>query len=194
MYAFKQQNDTTLLESLKLGDQSAFCEVFKRHWKKLYRIAYQKLRSEAIAEELVQDLFLNLWEKRETLNISDLAPYLTTAIKHRIISHIRKQVVHQKYWDYYKRAFTNEDNVTEKDFEYNELLKQFENGLIDLPEKSKKVFKLNRLEGHSIPEIAAMLNLSEKAIEYHLTRSLKQLRIHLKEYILPSIVLFFNAL
>lgn len=194
MESFAKHSDETLLEELRSGNELAFSEVFKRHWKKVYRMAFLKLRSEELAEELVQDLFLALWEKRETLEITNLAPYLATAIKHRVISHIRKQVVHQKYWDYYKTTFTESEAVTEKDIEYNELLKQFEHGLFDLPEKSKKVFKLNRLEGRSIPEIANMLNLSEKAIEYHLTRSLKQLRLHLKEYILPSIVLLLNVL
>ncbi len=193
MESTARNSDVTLLEGLRSGNELAFSEIFKLHWKKVYRIAFLKLRSEELAEELVQDLFLTLWEKRETLEITNLGPYLSTAIKHRIISHIRKQLVHQKYWVYYKTTFTETEAVTEKDVEYNELLNQFENGLFDLPEKSKKVFKLNRLEGRSIPEIANMLNLSEKAIEYHLTRSLKQLRLHLKAFILPSIILCFNV-
>lgn len=68
--------------------------------------------------------------------------------------------------------------------QYQDLVAAIEMGLTGLPEKSRKVFKLHRMEGWSVPEIANFLNLSEKAIQYHLTQSVKRLRVHLKNYIL----------
>jgi RNA polymerase sigma-70 factor (family 1) len=185
-----EHSDEQLLVALKQGDENAFAEIFSRHWGKVYAIAYQKLRSQVLAEELVQDLFFTVWEKRNTLLINNLEPYLITSIKHRIISHIRSQVVERKYWDYYKNTFSHIESITEKDVEYNELVNALENGIDDLPEKSKQVFTLNRMQGRSVSEIATLLNVSEKAIEYHLTRSLKQLRLHLKDFIL-MLTLFF---
>lgn len=186
-------SDEQLVEALRLGDEKAFAEIFRRHWKKIYHIAYQKIGSEILAEELVHELFLTLWEKRCTIAINNLVPYLVTAIKHRVISQIRTQVVHKKYWDYYKTIFRETDDVTDKQVEYNELLNVLENGVSELPEKSRQVFQLNRIQGRSISEIAAALNVSEKAIEYHLTRSLKYLRVHLKDFILPSILLLLRS-
>jgi RNA polymerase sigma-70 factor (ECF subfamily) len=92
--------------------------------------------------------------------------------------------VQKKYWDYYKTFIPHQENLTERAVEFNELLEALEEKMEYLPEKSKKVFKLNRLEGHSIAEIANTLNLSEKAIQYHITRSLKELRLHLKDFII----------
>jgi RNA polymerase sigma-70 factor (ECF subfamily) len=188
---YSTQSDEQLLEALKHGSEQSFAEIFKRHWKKNYRIAYQKLRKKEISEELVQDLFLTIWEKRATLSINNLGAYLTAAIKHRVISHIRNQIVHKKYWNYYKNTFTETDTTTEKDVEYHELMSTFENGITKLPEKTEQIFILNRLQGKSVTEIARMLNISEKAIEYHITSSLKQLRFHLKDYILLLLIIFY---
>ncbi len=185
-------SDEELLKALKQSDENAFAEIFRRHWHKAYSAAFQKLRSQVLAEEFVQDLFFTLWEKRSTLLVHNLEPYLITSIKHRIISHIRSQVVERKYWDYYKNTFSHIESITEKDVEYNELVNALEHGIGDLPEKSKQVFTLNRIQGRSVSEIASLLNLSEKAIEYHLTRSLKQLRLVLKDFILILTILFIS--
>lgn len=187
-----EYSDEQLLIVLKQSDETAFTEIFRRHWEKVYAMAFQKLRSQVLAEELVQDLFFTLWEKRSTLLISHLEAYLITSVKHRIITHIRSQVVERKYWDYYKNTFSHIESITEKDVEYNELVSALEHGIGDLPEKSKQVFTLNRMQGRSVSEIATLLNLSEKAIEYHLTRSLKQLRLHLKDFILMFTVFFVS--
>ena len=73
--------------------------------------------------------------------------------------------------------------------DYDDLLADIQRGMQELPEKSKQVFALHRMEGWSVPEIASFLNLSEKAIQYHLTRSVKKLKVHLKNSILSIIVL-----
>jgi RNA polymerase sigma-70 factor (ECF subfamily) len=88
--------------------------------------------------------------------------------------------VRKKYWDYYKTFVPQVEDSTEKIVNYNQLLEALEQGMEHLPKKTKTIFQLNRLEGRSISEIAKILNLSEKAIEYHLTSSLKHLRVHLK--------------
>src|SRR5690606_3705051 len=101
----------------------------------------------------------------------------------------------EKYWDYYQRFIPQMENSTDMDVAYVDLMDAIEQGMQQLPEKSQQVFRLNRLEGHSVSEIASILNLSEKAIRYHLTRSVKKIRVHLKNYILSIgsfIVLFFD--
>ncbi len=79
---------------------------------------------------------------------------------------------------YLLAAETTEENVS-----YNELNQAIEKAIGELPEKSQEIFRLNRLEGRSVPEIAQSLHLSERAIEYHLTKSLRTLRLHLKDFI-----------
>jgi RNA polymerase sigma-70 factor (ECF subfamily) len=85
-------------------------------------------------------------------------------------------------------------NQTQLDIDYDLLADALEQGMERLPEKTKAVFMLNRLQGKSLPEISKALNLSEKAIQYHLTKSLKELRLHLKDYITPLITIICSGL
>jgi RNA polymerase sigma-70 factor (ECF subfamily) len=153
------------------------------------------VRSHEAAEEMVQNLFLALWDKRATLSITNFSSYFYTAVKNRALNVIESLIVKKKYWDYYKNFIPREENVTERAVEYAELLEAIEKGIAFLPEKPKMIFTLNRLEGRSIQEIAGILNLSTKTVQYHLTRSLKELRLHLKHYIMSWtiwIVTVFN--
>ena len=115
--------------------------------------------------------------------IDNVSSYFFIAVKHRVLNTIESQIVHKKYWDYYKNFIPRHENLTEQTVEFNDLLEAIEKRIEHLPEKSKKVFRLNHFEGHSIAEIANTLKLSEKAIQYHLTRSIKELRLHLKDFI-----------
>lgn len=183
--------DCELLEAVRQSDENAFAELFNRYWKKVHTITFARVRSEEITKEIVQDLFISLWDKRATLSINHFYSYLYTATRNRVLNHIAAQAVYKKHWDYYKTFVPENSNVTENDVELNELMAALENGLEHLPEKSKRIFKLNRLDGRSIPEIANILNLSEKAIQYHITQSTKKLRLHLKDYILLGFYFFF---
>ncbi|MFZ6011273.1 MAG: RNA polymerase sigma factor [Bacteroidota bacterium] len=189
MSVYSIHSDEKLLEAIRHSDEEAFSELFHRHWQKLFAAVHARVRSKVIAEEIVQELFVTLWDKRKTQLITNLPHYLLVSAKHRVINHIRSQVVQQKYWDYYKKFIPQREEVTEKAVSYQELMSAIEKGMERLPEKSKKVFQLNRIEGRSISEVANLLKLSEKAIEYHLTRSLKELRLYLKDFILSIFVL-----
>lgn len=178
--------DLELLEAIRHDDEEAFTELFKRYWRKVHAMAYPRVRSEEVTAEIVQDLFITLWDKRASLVITHLHSYLYTAVKNKALNYIESQIVRENYWDYYKKFGLEQENVTQNAVEFDELMEAIENGIQRLPEKSKKVFRLNRLEGRSISEIANTLNLSEKAIQYHLTQSLKKLRLHLKDYIVTA--------
>jgi RNA polymerase sigma-70 factor (family 1) len=183
--------DSELLHAIQQNDERAFAELFKRYWKKVHSLTYKSVRSEEAAQEIVQDLFISLWTKRASLSINHLPSYLYSAVKNRALNYIESQMTRRRHWDYYKRFIPVQDAVTENDVELNELLGAIENEIEHLPEKSKRVFKLNVLEGHSITEIASTLNLSEKAIQYHLTQSIKKVRFHLKNFILVVWICLF---
>lgn len=176
-------SDAILLKALQQGDEKAFSLLFERYCDTAHRMAYSKVRSLETTQEIVQELFINLWEKRETLTIRNMSAFIYTCIKNKVLNHIESKIVKEKYWTYYKTFIPQAEDATENTFDFNELEVALEQGINDLPEKSKKVFQLNRLQGRSVPEIAGILNLSEKAIEYHLTRSLKHLRLHLKDFL-----------
>lgn len=184
MPVWSSHTDQELLEAIRNDNEQAFHELFRRYWRKVHDMAYSRVRSKEATEEIVQDLFISLWNRRASLLIDNLSSYLYTSVKHRVLNHIESQIVRKKYWEYYKNFIPQQEDVTTQAIEFDALMEAIENGIEHLPEKSKKVFRLNRLEGLSVPEIASILNLSEKAIQYHLTKSLKKLRLHLKDYIL----------
>ena len=147
-------------------------------------MAYTRVRSKEVTEEIVQDLFISLWDKRATNSINNLPAYLFQAVKYKALNFIEAKLVHEKYWNYYKNYVPLNEDATEITLEFDDLIEAIEQGMKQLPEKSKKVFRLHRMEGWSVPEIASLLNVSEKAIQYHLTRSVKKLRVHLKNYVI----------
>lgn len=173
--------DEELVESLKAGKAKAFDELFQRYWGKAFEIAYGKTRSKVVAEEIVQEIFMDLWNKRHTLSIQSFPNYLFKAVKYQALNRIRSQIVHRKFWVYYKTFIPQADDTTEKTVRLHDLLHNIEKRLDHLPQKTKKIFFMNKLEGKSLKEIANILGLSEKAIEYHLSRSLKELRVYLRD-------------
>lgn len=176
-------NEVLLLADLRNGCVHAFEHIFKRHWEPLYRSARTKLGSHEDAEEVIQSIFSGLWEKRETLLISNLTNYLHTALRNRILNTIRDRIPQEKYWNYYKAFIPQPQDMTDQVVEFDDLNNAVELAVSHLPEKSREVFKLSRFEGRSNAEIANLLKVSEKAIEYHLTKSIKELRVHLKDFI-----------
>ncbi len=180
MPAYSNYSDQQLLHAIQHDDESAFAELFQRYWKKAHALAYSKLRSKVATEDIVQDLFARIWDKRKSLSISNVASYIYISIKNSAINHIESSLVHQRYWSYYREFIPGWELTTENVVEYDNLVESIEQGLEGLPNKSKKAFRLNRLDGLSVPEIAQQLNLSEKAIQYHITRSIKHLRLFLK--------------
>jgi RNA polymerase sigma-70 factor (ECF subfamily) len=178
-----------LLSALRDGSEAAYEEIFRRFWTPCYNIARTKVQAHAEAEEIVQAIFFALWEKRATLYVTNLWYYLQTSVRNRVIDHIRQQITQRKYWDYYKAFFPWQRTETEDTVEYDNLHEALEEAVSHLPEKSRVVFRLNRLEGRSVAEIAGLLQLSEKAIEYHLTKSLKQLRYRLRDFIFLTAML-----
>jgi RNA polymerase sigma-70 factor (ECF subfamily) len=181
---FSNYKDQELLHAIRSDDERAFSELFKRYAKEVYKMAYRRVRSRETAEEIVQNLFIALWDKRATHSIKNLSSYFYAAVRNRTVNIIESLIVRKKYWEYYKKYIPHQENITERTIEFNELLEAIEKGIEYLPEQPKKVFTLNRLEGHSVQEVAGILNISKKTVQYHLTRSLKELRLHLKHYIL----------
>lgn len=167
----------------------AYKEIFERYWERLFRMAYIRTRSREDAEELIQELFTTLWQKRTTLLINNLSAYLHVSVKKRLISYIRSRITQEKYWQHYAQYIPDHAETTQEAVAFNELNSTIEQIISRLPEKSQQVFRLNRLEGRSIPEIAAYLKLSRRSIEHHLTRSLKELRLHLKDFIFLLLLL-----
>jgi RNA polymerase sigma-70 factor (family 1) len=175
--------DEILLQLLKADDDKAFKEIYSRYWKPMFESAYRRLGSPEIAKELVQTVFLRIWEKRHIIQVNHLQSYLQAAIRNHVINYIESTLVHKKYVRHVMDSTSGTCQRTESTITFHELSQAIEKAIGMLPEKTGHVFRLSRFDHLSIREIATSLNISEKAVEYHITQSLKALRLYLKDYI-----------
>lgn len=179
--------DRILTDDFLRGDEKAFVEIYDRYWYKLYLSAYRRVRDKGAAEELVQNLFLKLWEKRATLVIRDLEHYLFSSIRNATIDFLNRQMVAGKYIEHQKLFADIRANTTEEMVEYSDLEGAIEKGLGALSGKSEMIFRLHSIDNWPVEKIANHLELSEKAVHYHLAKSQKFIRTFLQEY---TLVLF----
>lgn len=177
-----------LIEKLREGSENAFTVIYQRYWYKMFLVAYRKLQDKEAAEEIIQDIFLRLWKERITAKINNLDHYLFAAVRYEVISHIRSNVTKGTYAGNAMDFDSLSECNTENQIALKELLSQIEEGLHFLPEKSGEIFRLYKLEHWPISRIAQHFDLSEKAIEYHLTKATKSVRNHLKQALYTLLV------
>lgn len=173
--------DDILVRLLETSDEKAFEEIYKRNWFKLYSIVYKQTSSRQEAEEMVQTLFERIWKNRKTIVIKNLGAYLTISLRNIFIDSVRKKTVEKKFHQSHNISIA--ENLIEEKCNHTQLLYTVENVLQQLPEKTQTVFKLSRYEDKSVKEIASQLHLTEKAVEYHITKSLKMLKYYLRSYL-----------
>lgn len=168
-------NDTDLVKSLSRGNILAFNTIFREYSKHLYYFALGYLKSEAEAEELVQEVFTRIWEKRADLKEEcSLKSYMFTIAFNLIKKHFRTRVYMSGYLNtQVKKDFDMQtlDNIT------HDSLLQFINQLIQkLPTRRREIFIRSRFEGSNIKEIAKEMKISHKTVENQLTDAIKFLR------------------
>lgn len=187
MTRYQQQTDADLMMFLREGRSDAFAEIYDRYWKKLLAIAYHHCRDKVMAEEIVQEVFIGLWNRRSALYIDNVSAYLATAVRLSVF----KQYVRQKRRDEIKEQAAGAVITTwDEEKIYTRFLQQHINGIVEvLPEKCRLVFKLSRDEGLSIPEVAQRMGIAEKTAEAHLTKALKVLKVKLNRPLLWTIII-----
>jgi len=182
-------SDELLVKLLRVEDKGAFNEIYKRYWKELFKSSQRKVKSESVIEELLQNVFLSLWEKRTTHQIENLGGYLFNSLKYQIINHYRALILAEKYADFAHAKLEQYDSSPEESVNFQDITAIFDKVLKQLPEKTSRIFHMSRLEYKTTREISEILNLPERTVEYHITQSLRLLRQQLKDF-LPSGIIF----
>lgn len=182
MNPVEPEKSIDLLNRLKLGDKQAYERIYLAFNKELLLAAYKKTGDKAVAEELVQTIFISLWEKRLNLQINNLQAYLFGALKLSVINHIRSLVMENKYMEYQGLTYSEDHQDTANLVELHDLSSIIEKGINSLPEKTQEVFRLSRYQHQSTKDISSELNISEKAVEYHITQSIKRLKEYIKNF------------
>jgi RNA polymerase sigma-70 factor (family 1) len=170
-------DDNGLTTLLKNGDATAFTEIYNCYWDKLYYIAYKLLKDTDAAEEVVQDVFLNLWKNKEGLEIQSLAGYLAAMTRYSVYHYLSKEKKSRAKEE--KLGLINEGAVAEFNVDYKILLQIVTELSNKLPEKCRLVFQYNKLHDQPLAEVARNLNISQKTAEGHLTKALRVIRTSL---------------
>ncbi|PVH26451.1 sigma-70 family RNA polymerase sigma factor [Sphingobacterium corticibacter] len=178
-----------LLSMLKESDHRAFEEIYRRFWRSLFRQLYAKSGDMELAEELTQKIFVSLWERRADLQIQFLPSYLDAAARFSFINHLKSVIKAERFANVAKSEEESKQQQSSLDaLAAKELMAQLYDGLEKLSPKTRQIFVMSRLEYQPIKKIALALHLSEKAVEYHITKSLKSLRIILRDYLAVAIL------
>lgn len=177
MVKLSSLSDTELFDLLKSGDHAAFTEIYNRYWDKLYAVAYNRLADELEAEEAVQNIFLSLWKRKETLQLTHSpATYLAVSIKYQIFTRLAQLKREKLRTDQLKLSAVEGRETTAEWLSEKELRFRIEQCISALPEKCRIVFQLSREQNLSNKQIAEELHISEKTVEGHMTKALTTLR------------------
>ncbi len=179
-------NDSEILHGLKNHDEAVFEWLYRMYWQRLYDFAYVKTHDSNVSEEIVQELFVTLWEKRETLQILNFQSYLFTSVRNRVIDHYR-----QKVFD--ELESIEETAASDYPLFLEELEKALQEAVAQLPPKTQEIFRLNRFEGKTTRQISQQLHLSERAIEYHITQALRSLKTLLKDFLIVFMAFYLYS-
>ena len=182
-----------------LSVKENFDSIYINNFSRLFLFAKEYVLFDEEAENIVQDIFLMLWEKREALRVDvSLTAYLFTLVKNKCIDFLRHQMVEQMYSENVKHEYNEELNVklfALESFDHNfsseeqiEIL--LRNAIDKLPERCRLIFIKSRIEGKKYKEIAEELNLSVNTVEGQISIALKKLREELKDY-LPLLLFLF---
>lgn len=184
---YSSLEDAELLLLLRKEHEDAFAEIYNRYWKLLYHTAYNIIQDQSIAQDIVQDVFIAVWQHRSTTEIRSLKAYLQQAVRFQVLKSIRAQKVDTLF---YKRlAEVTADIIYENPLLVKEQETFIKYILESLPEDCRYVFMLSREEHLTYKQIANKLNISEKTVEKKMSISLKLIRIALQQNFSVSISL-----
>lgn len=180
MIIHNQIKDEDLILMLRNGDESAFTKIYNLYWDKLYYTAHKLLKDTDAAEEIVQEVFLKLWQKRDNLDIQSIPQYLAAMTRYAVFRYLSKQ---KRYKEKESLAALSTENTVEFNVDHKILLEMITQLSNKLPEKCRLVFQYNKLQDQSLVDVAAQLNITQKTAEAHLTKALRMIRANVGDAI-----------
>lgn len=188
-------DDQFWIENVQNGDERAFEILFKKYYLSLTRFVWRYVNSKAIAEELIQELFTILWEKRDKLDMDtkkSIRAYLYKSARNLALNQKKERKIKDKYVSEWMEQKENPEIYFRDEYREERIRKAIAQAIEELPPRGKMTYKLHRYDGLTYEEIAAVMDVSVKTVESQMTRTLKILRERLS-YLLPFLVLALLA-
>ncbi|MDO8952267.1 MAG: RNA polymerase sigma-70 factor [Draconibacterium sp.] len=192
MKLFENISDSELARKINAGEKNAYQELFERYAPRIYQFSLLYLKNQADAEELVQDVFLKIWEKRETLDQSkNIKAFIFKIAVNTIYDFIRRKNIENAFNDFARANFETGSNNTWHTVIYDEMQENLQKLVAQLPGQQQKIFQLSKEEGLTSEEIAVKLNLSKRTVDNHLYRAVSFLKENFRRDSFISVLFFY---
>jgi len=183
-----------IISDLRNGNKSVFEELYRNNYTPLLYFCIRYVENIDEAEEIVQGVFVKLWEKHSEIKItSSLSSYLHRAVQNSALNHLNRRKILNKYFISQNKDINITFTDPHKTLENIEVRQIIMRAILELPEKRREIFELSRFEGMKYKNIAKHLSISVKTVENQMTKALKYLRIVLKDH-MPTLILTFLLL
>lgn len=187
--AYNKYSDDELISRLRLGDLSAFTAIYIRYHGVLYSHAYKRLPDREELKDILQDIFIYIWNNRESINFNvNLQAYLYTAVRNKILNVFQSQKFKSDYITSFEELVVNNEPIPDEALRHKELISIIDAEVSALPPQMRLIFELSRNANLSHKEIAEKLNISPLTVRKQVNNSLKILRVKLGPHFL---MLFF---
>jgi RNA polymerase sigma factor (sigma-70 family) len=182
------ENDHSLFALLRQGDESAFAQIYKHYWPELYSAAYKRLPEKEKCQDIIQNVFTDLWNRKAELDLANPAAYLHTAVRFQVLKQISRAPKNSAFSANFETELisplVSDGNLLEKEAKY--LISLY---IAALPEKRKNIFLMHYIDGLSTANIAIQLKISRKTVQNQLTTASHALKLRLTHLFLYLIII-----
>jgi RNA polymerase sigma-70 factor (ECF subfamily) len=179
-------SDQQLLIDLRNGNETVFPLIFDRYWKRLYSYAFKIYRDDKVCEDIVQEIFISLWEKAAASQILNLEAYLLRSVKYRVANHIRSLKFSDSQEEILESIPYPSNSIL--NLEYQDFEKEVLAKVKKLPPRCREIFILSRFDNYSNSEIAQKLDISIRTVEKQISNALSYLKANLDSYHFAGII------